>query len=169
MSRAEALRNTSRNTAKMSAAVMAKLSASVGTRLAPTFAWSSDSPTTRIVAPPEGRTAAGRARPVGPAARLERPEVLLLRAAEHHRELRVRERARVDERAELGLGEQELLDVARQRARTPAGSGGSVSLARREVAAHPQERGRTDDGGHVRLAARSPRRSGRGRAAPPGR
>ena len=35
----------------MSAAVSAKLSASVGTRLAPTLSCSSASPTTRIVAP----------------------------------------------------------------------------------------------------------------------
>ena len=52
--RAEGLRKMKRNTTKMSAAVSAKLSASVGTRLAPTFAWSSDSPTTRICAPESG-------------------------------------------------------------------------------------------------------------------
>ncbi len=52
--RAVALRKTKRKTTKMSAAVMAKLCARVGTRLAPTFASRSDSPTTRIRAPASG-------------------------------------------------------------------------------------------------------------------
>ena len=67
-SRAEGLRKMKRNTTKMSAAVIAKLCASVGTRLAPTFAWSSDSPVTRICAPENGAACcAFQARPMPPA------------------------------------------------------------------------------------------------------
>ena len=51
ISRADALRKTNRNAAKISAAVRLKLSVRVGTRLAPTLAWRIDSPTTCMLAP----------------------------------------------------------------------------------------------------------------------